>query len=127
LRPINPNFIQVKKTFTRFVVLALVAVVAYSCGNKSESTSTDSSSMEGAAAGDLKIAYVHTDSVINKYDFFKKKSEEITEKGKKLDLDLQSRAKGFEQEVALFQQTGGSMTQNQIRDAKRTKLAQLQK
>ena len=123
MRPINPNFIQVKKTFTRFVVLALVAVVAYSCGNKSESTSTDSSSMEGAAAGDLKIAYVHTDSVINKYDFFKKKSEEITEKGKKLDLDLQSRAKGFEQEVALFQQTGGSMTQNQIR-AKQDELMQ---
>ena len=90
-----------KKIFTRFVVLALVAVVVYSCGKKSDSAGADSSSKEGAAAGNLKIAYVHTDSVINKYDFFKKRSEEITEKGKKLDLDLQARAKGFEQEVAI--------------------------
>ncbi len=123
MRPINPNFIQVRKIFTRFVVLALVAVGVYSCGEKSDSAGADGSSKGGVAAGDLKIAFVHTDSVINKYDFFKKKSEEITEKGKKLDLDLQARAKGFEQEVAMFQQTGGSLTQNQIR-AKQDELMQ---
>jgi outer membrane protein len=64
----------VRKIFTRFAVLALVAVVVYSCGEKSDSTGADASSTDGIAAGDLKIAYVHTDSVINKYDFFKKKS-----------------------------------------------------
>lgn len=112
-----------KKIFTRFAVLALVAFGIYSCGNKSESTNADSSAKGGVAAGDLKIAFVHTDSVINKYDFFKKKSEEITEKGKKLDSDLQARAKGFEQEVAMFQQTGGNLTQNQIR-AKQDELMQ---
>ena len=112
-----------KKIFTRFAVLALVAFGIYSCGNKSESTNADSSAKGGVAASDLKIAFVHTDSVINKYDFFKKKSEEITEKGKKLDSDLQARAKGFEQEVAMFQQTGGNLTQNQIR-AKQDELMQ---
>ena len=119
----QPNFIQVRKIFTRFVVLALVAVGVYSCDKKTDSNGADASSTGGVAAGDLKIAYVHTDSVINKYDFFKKKSEEITEKGKKLDLDLQARAKGFEQEVAMFQQTGGNLTQNQIR-AKQDELMQ---
>lgn len=123
MRPVNPNFIQVRKIFARFVVLALVAVGVYSCGKKTDSTGADTSSTGGVAAADLKIAFVHTDSVINKYDFFKKKSEEITEKGKKLDLDLQARAKGFEQEVAIFQQTGGNLTQNQIR-AKQDELMQ---
>ncbi|MDA0315144.1 MAG: OmpH family outer membrane protein [Bacteroidetes bacterium] len=104
-----------EKFFIRFAVFALVAIVVFSCAKKSDSTGAESSSKEGVAAVDLKIAYVHTDSVINKYDFFKKKSEEITEKGKKLDSDLQARAKGFEQEVAMFQQAGGNMTQNQIR------------
>lgn len=112
-----------RKIFTRFVVLALVAVGVYSCGKKTDSTGTGASSTDVVGAGNLKIAYVHTDSVINKYDFFKKKSEEITEKGKKLDSDLQARAKGFEQEVALFQQTGGNLTQNQIR-AKQDELMQ---
>jgi outer membrane protein len=121
--PTNHNFIQVKKGLTRIAVLALVAVVFYSCGKKTDSTGAAEASKDGAASGDLKIAFVYTDSVINKYEFFKKRSEEITEKGKKLDLDLQSRAKGFEQEVAIFQQTGGNMTQNQAR-AKQDELMQ---
>ena len=74
-------------------------------------------------AGDMKVAFVYTDSVINKYDYFKKMSEEITSKGKRFDTDLQSRARGFEQEVATFQQTGGNMTQNQAR-AKQDELMQ---
>ncbi len=53
----------------------------------------------------------------------KKMSEEITAKGQRFDTDLQSRAKGFEQEVATFQQTGGNMTPNQAR-AKQDELVQ---
>ena len=110
-----------KKGLKFIGVLGLASVLFYSCGQKPESTSA--SSEERVAAGDMKIAFVYTDSVINKYEFFKKKSEEITEKGKKFDADLQSRARGFEQEVATFQQTGGNMTQNQIR-AKQDELVQ---
>lgn len=65
---------------------------------------------------DLKIAIVYTDSIINKYDFFKEKSKEITEKAGKFDLNLQVRAESFEQEVTIFQQTGGKLTQNQFQD-----------
>lgn len=112
-----------KKGLKFIGVLGLATVLFYSCGQKTESGSTASSSEERVAVGDMKVAFVYTDSVINKYDLFKKKSEEITEKGKKFDADLQSRARGFEQEVALFQQTGGNMTQNQIR-AKQDELMQ---
>ena len=112
-----------KKGLKFIGVLGLASVLFYSCGQKTESAAADSTSEERVAAGDMKVAFVYTDSVINKYDFFKKKSEEITEKGKKFDADLQSRARGFEQEVATFQQTGGNMTQNQIR-AKQDELVQ---
>ena len=112
-----------KKGLKFIGVLGLAAVLFYSCGQKADSTAADSTSEERVAAGDMKVAFVYTDSVINKYEFFKKKSEEITEKGKKFDADLQSRARGFEQEVATFQQTGGNMTQNQIR-AKQDELVQ---
>lgn len=112
-----------KKGLQLIGVLSLATVLFYSCGQKTESGSSASTSAERVAAGDMKVAFVYTDSVINKYDFFKKKSEEITEKGKRFDADLQSRARGFEQEVATFQQTGGNMTQNQIR-AKQDELMQ---
>ena len=104
-------------------MLSLASVFFYSCDQKSAENGTASSTENGLAAGDMKVAFVYTDSVINKYDFFKKKSEEITDKGKKFEGDLQSRARGFEQEVATFQQTGGNMTPNQQR-AKQEELMQ---
>lgn len=105
-------------------MLGLASAFFYSCDQKtSTETSTAASSGEGMSAADMKVAYVFTDSVINKYDFFKKKSEEITDKGKRFEGDLQSRARGFEQEVATFQQTGGNMTPNQQR-AKQEELMQ---
>ncbi len=105
-------------------MLGLASVFFYSCDQKTSTESTTSAeSGEGMSAADMKVAYVYTDSVINKYDFFKKKSEEITDKGKRFEGDLQSRARGFEQEVATFQQTGGNMTPNQQR-AKQEELMQ---
>ena len=95
----------------------------YSCNTKSETGSAASTSEERVAAGDMKVGFVYTDSVINNYEFFKKRSEELTEKGKRFDTDLQSRARGLEQEVATFQQTGGNMTVNQQR-AKQEELMQ---
>ena len=104
--------------------MALASVLFYSCDQKATTATAEAeTSGEGMAAGDMKVAFVYTDSVINKYDYFKKMSEEITAKGQRFDSDLQSRARGFEQEVATFQQTGGNMTPNQAR-AKQDELVQ---
>lgn len=119
----NHNDLKVKKGLKIFGVLALATVLFYSCDQKTATTSDAEATGEGIAAGDLKVAYVYTDSVINKYDYFKKMSEEITAKGQRFDSDLQSRARGFEQEIATFQQTGGNMTPNQAR-AKQDELVQ---
>jgi outer membrane protein len=124
LRPVNHNILKVKKGLNFFGALALASVFFYACDQKTASPTTDKvSSGEGIPAGEMKVAYVYTDSVINKYEYFKKMSEEMTSKGKRFDSDLQSRARGFEQEVATFQQTGGNMTPNQAR-AKQDELMQ---
>lgn len=96
-------------------VLGLATVLFYGCDKKGTAESENEVSSEIVQSGDIKIAFVYTDSVINKFEFFKKRSAEITEKGKKFEGDLQSRAKGFEQEVANFQQTASTMTMNQAR------------
>jgi outer membrane protein len=123
LRPVNLNVFKVKKGLKFLGVFALASVLFYACDQKTASTTETASSGEGMPAGDMKVAFVYTDSVINKYDYFKKMSEEITSKGKRFDTDLQSRARGFEQEVSTFQQTGGNMTPNQAR-AKQDELMQ---
>lgn len=104
-----------KKGLKLIGVLGLATVLFYGCDKKGTASSEGEASSELAQSGDIKVAFVYTDSVINKFDFFKKKSAEITEKGKKFEGDLQSRAKGFEQEVANFQQTASTMTMNQAR------------
>jgi outer membrane protein len=105
----------VKKGLTIIAALSIATVLLYGCNKEASTTETKASSNGEVAIGDVKVAFVYTDSVINKYDYFKSKSEQLTEKGKKFESDLQGRAKGFEQEVQNFQQTGGNMTVNQQR------------
>jgi outer membrane protein len=107
----------VKKLAKVLGFLGVAAITLTSCNQQGQSSngSTGSEATGEVSISDLKIAYVLTDSVISKFDFYKEKSEEITEKGKKFESDLSSRARGFEQEVANFEQTASSMTMNQAR------------
>ncbi|MFC3881372.1 OmpH family outer membrane protein [Algoriphagus namhaensis] len=103
-----------KKTLNTLGILALSAGLFFAC-NQTAPTTTEGGESEVMSVSEMKLAFVKTDSVINKYEYFKTKSEEITEKGKRFEGELQSRARGFEQEVANFQQSAASMTMNQAR------------
>lgn len=113
---------KVKRGLKLIGALSIATMLLYGCENAGTSTATSESGAKEVKKGDLNVAFVYTDSVINKYDYFKTKSEELTEKGKKFEGDLQGRANGFQQEVQNFQQTGGNMTVNQQR-AKQEDLA----
>ncbi len=107
-----------KKLVKVLGVFGIAAFAFSSCTQSGTSADASGAGSEEAAEvsiTDLKIAYVMTDSVIAKFDYFKEKSEEITEKGRKFESELSSRARGFEQEVSNFEQTANSMTPNQAR------------
>lgn len=107
-----------KKLVKVLGVFGIAAIALSSCdqsGTSKDASDPESVETSEVSITDLKIAYVMTDSVIAKFDFFKEKSEEITEKGKKFESELGSRARGFEQEVSNFEQTANSMTPNQAR------------
>ena len=110
---VNNNQNKVKKGLKLFGILGMATVLFYGCNKPATTSSESNSTGTTSSTGDLKVAFVYTDSVINKYDYFVKKSEEITEKGKKFEGELQSRAQGFEREVSNFQQSANTMTQNQ--------------
>ncbi len=105
-----------KKSAKVLGMFGIAAMTFFSCNQPGETASSETASENSElVTGDLKIAYIETDSVITKFDFYKKRSEEITDKGKKFESELSTRAKGFEQEVTNFQQTASSMTPNQAR------------
>ncbi len=98
-------------------ILGVSALIFAGC-NQNGDTSQSQNQENGESSVDisnLKIAYINTDSVIQNYDYFKEKSEEISEKGKRYESELSNRAKGFEQEVSNFQQSAQNMTMNQAR------------
>lgn len=107
-----------KKLAKVFGLLAVVSISFYSCNKSGDSSTTEGGTEDQSqvsSSSDLKIAYILTDSVIANYEFFKNRSGEITEKGRKFESELGTRAKGFEQEVANFQQTATTMTMNQAK------------
>ncbi|WP_215226734.1 OmpH family outer membrane protein [Echinicola shivajiensis] len=99
-------------------ILGIAGALLSACDNKGNENATagaGASSESTVDLSDLNIAYINTDSVINNYQYFKDKSAEISEKGKRYESELSNRAKGFEQEVSNFQQTAQNMTPNQSR------------
>ena len=99
-------------------VLGVAALTFTACDNQGNTSSTAPSATTAdteVSIADMKVAYIHTDSVINNFEFFKERSAEIADKGKKFESELSNRARGFEQEVANFQQSANSMTMNQAR------------
>jgi outer membrane protein len=106
----------VKKLTRVLAAFGVTALLFSACQQPVDQNNANSEvDLSEVSISDLKIAYVHTDSVINNFAFFKMRSEEIADKGKKFESDLSSRARGFEQEVANFQQSAQSMTMNQAR------------
>ena len=114
----NNLYLLTVKKFTKMLgVLAVTAMFFSACDQPGNNSTNEKGGGEDSEINisDLKIAYIHTDSVINNYTYFKEKSAEIAEKGKRFEGELSNRAKGFEQEVASFQQSASTMTMNQAR------------
>lgn len=79
--------------------------------------SGSSSSQKGNAAsvGDIKVAYINSDSLLKNYDYFKISADRLDAKGKRLDQDLKNRAQALQNEFESYQRSQGNMTIGQAR------------
>lgn len=94
------------------VLLVAVAVLYYfhfSSGNESHTTTSE------LVPGELKVAYINSDTVLKYYDFFKVNAEKFESKGKKYDQDLQNRAQSLQNDITAYQRNYGSMTIGQAK------------
>lgn len=78
---------------------------------------TTVSSPSGAAsiAGDIRIAYINSDSVLRNYEYFKVTRERLESKAKKLDQDLRNRAQGLQNDYEAYQRNVGNLTIGQAK------------
>lgn len=89
-----------------------VAVLFYLHFSKSPATNSASSPV---LTGDVKIAYINSDTVLKYYDYYKEIKTIFEAKGKKLDQDLQNRAQALQNEIGAYQRNVSTMTIGQAK------------
>ncbi len=101
------------------VVLLIAVVVLYilhfSGDTKKQEEVAETEQTTGSQFSNLSIAYVNSDSLLKKYDFFKKIEKDLTARRDKLNTEYQNRAVGLQKEIENFQRTAGNMTISQAK------------
>jgi len=96
------------------VLLVAVSILFYLHFSDGKTTSPVPSTQH---SGDLKIAYINSDSVLKYYDYLKVNRELLEGKTKKMDQDFRNRAQGLQNEFAAYQRNVNSMTLGQVKAA----------
>jgi outer membrane protein len=65
--------------------------------------------------GDLKVAYIKSDTVLKYYEYLKVNKKQLEEKTQKLEQDFRNRAIGLQNEIAAYQRNVSSMTLGQVK------------
>jgi outer membrane protein len=94
------------------VLLVAVGILFYLHFSDGKPSTSSSSSVE---PGDVKIAYIRSDSVLKYYEYLKVNKVQLEEKTKKMDQDYRNRAMGLQNEIAAYQRNVNSMTLGQVR------------
>ncbi len=101
------------------VLLIAVGVLYVLHFSKSDGASEENiqNVVQTATAGMPQIAYVNSDSLLSKYQFFKDKAEELEAKRTKLEAEFNNRARGLQNEVSNLQANAQNMTMAQAQAA----------
>lgn len=91
--------------------IAIVSVMS-ACGNKE--TKTESTTAKPAVEAEKdKIVFVDSDSLLNKYEYFKVLKTKMEAKGKAADADLKAKGQAFQRDMQQYQSQANSMTAEQ--------------
>ena len=77
--------------------------------------SVDTLAGSSTQPGDLKFAYIKSDSVLKNYEYLEVKKKQLEERTKKLDLEYRSRAQGLQNDINDYQRNVGNLTLSQAR------------
>lgn len=93
-----------------FVAVGVLYYLHFST-DKSSTTSSDSIGFDG----DLKVAYINSDSVLKNYEYLKASAEVLEAKKKKVEQDYVNRAQSLQNEITAYQRNVNNMTVGQVR------------
>ena len=97
------------------IVLGLAVAVLYFLHFSGKPDVSVNSGNSSGFSGDLKMAYINSDTVLKYYDYFKVSKEKLEAKGKKMDTDFRNRAQGLQREITSYQNSVANLTIGQAR------------
>ena len=97
------------------VVLAIAVAVLYYLHFVGKPAAGSTMGSSSGYTGDLRLAYINSDSVLKYYDYFTVNREKLEAKGKQMDTDFRNRAQGLQREINNYQNTVASLTIGQAR------------
>lgn len=128
----SENYIRMNKLFKTVsqVSLGLVAVLAIASCNQNANTGATNTTNDSAASvananKEEKIVYINSDTLSEKYEYYKDVRTKLEAKVKKAQSDLQSKGQAFQREVAEYQQKAATMSASE-RQATEERLARKQ-
>jgi len=97
---------------TKFTLGILIAGSVAAC-NQNKSADKPASATSAPSGDKETIVYVNSDSLLNKYDYFKDMSKRLEDKGKASQSDLQAKGQAFQREVAEYQKNASTLPADQ--------------
>jgi outer membrane protein len=97
------------------VLLVAVGVLFYLHFSGSRPSSGGSGTTISGVPGDLKIAYINSDSILQNYDYLKANRVTLEEKTKKIEQEYRNRAQGLQNEITAYQRNVSNMTLGQVK------------
>ncbi|TJZ50818.1 OmpH family outer membrane protein [Sphingobacterium olei] len=118
---------KLRSNFAKVTLGLIIVASAASCNQETKPTSTKTNDSTAVATQqtDEKIVYINSDSLSEKYEYFKDIRTKLESKVKKAQTDLQSKGQAFQREVAEYQQKANTMSASE-RQATEEKLARKQ-
>jgi outer membrane protein len=96
------------------IILLIAVGVLYFLHFRGRSSS-ESGEVSSSAPGDVRIAYINSDSVLRKYDYLEVKKQQLEVRTKKLDQEYRTRAQGLQNDINDYQRNVGNLTLSQAR------------
>lgn len=97
--------------FTKITLGLAVSIMVAACNNEQSKNNTKTAAAPTAAKAE--IVFVNSDTLLNKYAYFKEISARIEEKGKKAQGELASKGQAFQREVAEYQKNANTLSADQ--------------
>ncbi len=119
----TPASIISKITLSLMLAGSLAACNQTKTDDKAAAPAATSSTANNLKATD--IVFVNSDTLLNKYDYFKDMADRLEKKGKAAQAELQSKGQAFQREVAEYQKGAATMAADQ-RQATEQRLARKQ-